>query len=145
MMPIVIELLGEPKGNGRPRFGKGFTYTPAKSRNYEAQLALAAAAVMNGRTPIEGPLMLTVTAFMPIPRSWSRKRQNMAAAGDILPTSRPDADNLLKSLDGLNGITWRDDSQVVTLSLTKRYSARPRLVITINEVVACNIAEAAAA
>jgi Holliday junction resolvase RusA-like endonuclease len=132
MTPIVIELPGEPKGKGRPRFTRnGVTFTPPKTRSYEASLAWTAAAAMKGAKPLEGPLTLAVEAHMPIPASWSGKRQRMAAAGDIRPTTRPDYDNVLKALDGLNGIVWRDDAQIVDVRCTKLYSERPRLRITV--------------
>jgi Holliday junction resolvase RusA-like endonuclease len=123
---ITIELAGEPKGKGRPRFGKGFTYTPAKTRSYETALRWAAQLAMRGRKPLEGPLSLAVEALMPVPTSWSRKRQLMAVAGDIRPTTRPDFDNINKTLDALNGIVWRDDAQVATWSGTKLYSEKAR-------------------
>jgi Holliday junction resolvase RusA-like endonuclease len=44
------------------------------------------------------------------------------------PLTRPDIDNYCKApLDALNGIVWRDDSQVVELTVSKFYSSRPRL------------------
>ena len=130
--PITIELPGEPRGKGRPRFTRaGIAYTPAKTRSYEASLSWTAAAAMKGAKPLEGPLVLIVEAYMPIPMSWSGKRQRMAAAGDIRPTTRPDFDNIMKTLDGLNGIVWRDDAQVVDVRCVKAYSERPRLRITV--------------
>lgn len=134
MDAIRIELTGEPKGKGRPRFTRlGRTYTPAKTRSYEAALRLAAQDAMEGRPPFEGPLLVFVEAHMPIPASWSGKRQRMAAAGEIKHTSRPDFDNLLKPLDALNEVVWRDDAQVIEVVCRKRYSERPRLVVSVEE------------
>jgi Holliday junction resolvase RusA-like endonuclease len=144
LTPVTLTLLGAPEGKGRPRFGKGFTYTPVKTRSYEAMLRHEAALAMRGRQFLEGALQLVVTAYMPIPASWSRKRQHMAAAGDIMPTSRPDADNRLKPLDALNAVCWRDDAQIVSLTFTKRYSVKPSLVVTISQAVPCDIEKAAA-
>jgi Holliday junction resolvase RusA-like endonuclease len=130
--PIVIELPGIPRGKARPRFTRGgIAFTPQATRNYETQLAWAAQVAMRGHKPLEGPLQLLVRACMPIPRSWSAKRQRLAAANEIKPTTKPDADNLIKMVDGLNGIVWRDDSQVVDCRIIKLYSERPRLVLTI--------------
>lgn len=37
---------------------------------------------------------------------------------------KPDLDNLAKSvLDALNGIVWRDDAQVASLSMSKQIAA----------------------
>lgn len=129
---IRIELAGEPRGKGRPRFTRaGIAYTPEKTRSYEAALRLAAQDAMAGRAPFTGPLRLTVEAFMPIPASWSGKQQRLAASGQRRPTGRPDFDNLLKPLDALNKVVWADDAQVVDVRCVKLYSARPRLVVTI--------------
>jgi Holliday junction resolvase RusA-like endonuclease len=129
---IRIELVGEPRGKGRPRFTRaGMAYTPAKTRSYEAALQLAAQDAMAGRPPLEGPLTLIVEAHMPIPASWSGKQQKLAAAGQRRPTGRPDFDNLLKPLDALNKVVWSDDAQVVDVRCVKLYSERPRLIVTV--------------
>jgi Holliday junction resolvase RusA-like endonuclease len=50
----------------------------------------------------------------------------MALAGEVLPTTKPDADNVVKAVfDGLNGVLWRDDVLVVDLRVRKRYAATP--------------------
>jgi Holliday junction resolvase RusA-like endonuclease len=127
-----ITLVGEPKGKGRPRFTRlGRAYTPAKTRSYEAALRYAAQEAMDGRPPFEGPLRLEVTAWLPIPTSWSGKKQKQAAAGELRPTTRPDFDNYLKALDALNEVVWRDDAQVVTQSFAKFYSVQPKLVVIV--------------
>lgn len=128
----LIELPGPPKGKGRPRFTrKGIAFTPADTRSYETALAWAGKEAMRGAKPIESPLTVVVVAHMPIPMSWSQKRQRMALAGETRPTSKPDTDNLLKTLDALNGIVWRDDAQIVDVRCVKIYSERPRLVVTV--------------
>ncbi|QPF87006.1 RusA family crossover junction endodeoxyribonuclease [Bradyrhizobium genosp. L] len=135
---IVIELAGIPQGKGRPRFMRktGHAYTPEKTRNYETNLRLAAQDAMHGANPIEGPLAVTVRALFPVPTSWSRKKQTAALEGSVRPTGRPDADNLMKVLDGLNEIVFRDDKQIVDGRVIKTYSARPALRIEVVEISA---------
>ena len=124
--PVIIELLGEPKGKGRPRFTRaGTTYTPAATRSEENALRIMAQKAMRGRAPLEGALQVTVRAYMAVPRSWSGVQQRRALSGARRPVSRPDADNIVKMLDALNRIVWRDDSQIVELTLSKIYSERP--------------------
>lgn len=130
---IVIELAGAPLGKGRPRFMRatGHAYTPEKTRNFESNLLLAAQDVMAGRVPMEGPLSVRVQAYLPIPKSWSKKKQAGALLGAIRPTSKPDWENLAKMLDAFNKIVWCDDSQVVDGFVCKRYSDRPRLRVEV--------------
>jgi Holliday junction resolvase RusA-like endonuclease len=56
----------------------------------------------------------------------------MALGGEVLPTAKPDADNVVKAIfDGLNGVLWRDDVQVVDLRVRKRYSAAPAVRVEV--------------
>src|SRR6266516_1151141 len=97
--PITILIAGEPVAKGRPRFVRktGIAFTPAHVRKFEAHGRLAAQVAMNGRPPLEGPVRLELVAELPIPVSWSQKKQARAITGDVLPISRPDLDNYLKS------------------------------------------------
>lgn len=133
---IRIELSGEPKGKGRPRFVRstGHAFTPAKTRSYESHLRLAAQDAMGNRTPLEGPLCVYVYADMPIPKSWSKARRAKAELKLERPTKKPDADNLLKVLDALNEVVWKDDAQIVDCTLRKHYSTRPALTIVVREI-----------
>lgn len=121
----------------RTKTGQQFvsTYTPAQTRREEGEVALFAAAAMQGRAPIEGPVDLRVSFFLPVPASWSGVKRAKAIAGMILPTGKPDTDNCCKQvLDALNGRCFRDDAQVVNLSAWKRYSTEPRLVVELRRV-----------
>ena len=136
MTIITITIPGEPVAKGRPRIttrdGFAHAYTPKKTRDYEALVDAEARKVMGLRKPLEGPLAVEVNAFMPVPASWSLTKKLAAVAQTILPTSRPDLTNIVKAAeDALNGIVWRDDSQIVSLIMTKEYGARPRLVIAV--------------
>lgn len=127
---LTFTVPGAPVGKGRPRAtaiaGRARLYTPARTAAYEGLVALAARAAMAGRPLLEGAVALNVHADCPVPASWSRKRQAEALAGSLMPTTKPDADNLLKAIcDGLNGVAWRDDVQVVDLRVRKRYAAVP--------------------
>lgn len=143
---ITIELSGEPRGKGRPRFVRatGIAFTPAETRKYESALRFAAQQEMATRSPLEGPLSVLVEAHFPIPQSWSRKKRDQALAGMVRPTTKPDADNLLKNLDSFNEVVFRDDKQIVDARISKFYSDRPRLVIRV-EPIASSLVQSEAA
>lgn len=87
---------------------------------------------MDGEGPLEGPLSLHLTVALPIPQSWSRKKQIMAVSGMLRPVSRPDIDNFVKAIaDGGNGILWRDDSQITDLRAVKVYSDIPGVSVSV--------------
>ncbi|AQQ20235.1 RusA family crossover junction endodeoxyribonuclease [Burkholderia cenocepacia] len=121
---------GKPVAKGRPRFSRrnGImrTHTPEESERYENLVKMAARAAMRSTAPYSGPIRLIVHIGLPIPASWSMKRQGEAAAGAIGATKKPDADNVVKALkDGMNGVVYVDDGQVVDLWVSKRYARTP--------------------
>jgi Holliday junction resolvase RusA-like endonuclease len=132
---IVIEFAGVPIAKGRARFTRtGIACTPAKTRANEAALRFAAAQAMGDRPPFEGALSVAITAIFPIPISWSRRKQHAALMGEVHHTIRPDGDNLLKSLDALNGVCWRDDAQAAHIEITKMYGTKPSMTIEIKQL-----------
>lgn len=87
------------------------------------------------RTPMTGPLALTVTFEMPIPKGTSKKQAAHMAAETVRHTKKPDLDNLVKFVkDCANGVLWQDDCQVVTLKAAKRYSITPGTYVHIREL-----------
>ena len=139
-MTIHFHIPGQPVGKGRPRIGKvgahARMFTPAKTVNYESTVALFAAQAMAGRALLTGPVNLQMRVDFPIPASWSIKKQRAAEAGEILPTVKPDSDNIVKAVcDAINGVVWKDDVQVVDLTLKKRYSVLPGVAGRIDELV----------
>lgn len=137
---VTIDLAGPPQGKGRGRAvankatGRVSVYTPGKTRTYEAQLRYAAQERMGERLPTFHPVRVNVTARFQIAESWSKKKKAAALAGSIWPCTKPDADNLLKCLDSLNGIVWADDRQVVVATIRKIYSDRPGLTIEVDSL-----------
>lgn len=127
---ISFTVPGAPQGKGRPKVVKigGFTRmaTPTKTVAYEGLVAHAAQAAMAGRPILDCAVACNVFIDAPVPASWSQKKQRMALAGDVMPTTKPDADNVVKAIfDGLNGVLWRDDVLVVDLRVRKRYADTP--------------------
>lgn len=137
---IAFIVPGQPQGKGRPRVGKVGPhvrmFTPAKTVAYEGLIAHAAQAAMAGRAPLEGPVELRLQIECAVPASWSKRKQAQALAGELLPTTKPDVDNVEKAVcDGLNGVAWRDDVQVTDVIKRKRYSETPCVRVDIRPAV----------
>ena len=137
---IQFTIPGEPVAKGRARsFVRGghvAHYTPEKTARYENLVKLAAQQAMDGLPPADGAITLTVRAYFGIPDSWSKKRQAAALAGVEHHTKRPDLDNVVKAIkDGMNGVAWRDDCQVVQLKdCRKTYGETPRVEVIASRV-----------
>jgi Holliday junction resolvase RusA-like endonuclease len=130
--PVTVTIGGVPVAKGRPRMTRrGHVYTPAATRKLEAHGRLAAQHAMDDRPPITTPVRLELVVELPVPSSWSKRRQLRAISGEIRPTSRPDIDNYVKTvLDAINTIVIADDSQVVEVAASKKFGV-PRMMATI--------------
>jgi Holliday junction resolvase RusA-like endonuclease len=112
--------------------GQARSYTPAKTVAYEGLVAHAGAGAMGDKPLLEGALSLKVTALFQLPKAASKARKALAAECRDWHTARPDGDNVLKAIgDGLNGIVWRDDSQIASATITKRYAEKPGVMIEV--------------
>lgn len=144
MKTVSFMVPGEPVAKGRPRFSvrkskDGGAYvsvrTPDKTVIYENQVKLEYREQTGGfKFPDDAMLEIEIEAYFSIPKSASKKKRAAMLTGEIRPTKRPDADNVLKCMDALNGIAYRDDSQIVRAVVDKFYDAAPRLIVTITEI-----------
>ena len=133
---VTIHLPGPPRGKGRPRFGRRgefvAVWTDKKTLSYEESLSEAGVMAMAGQEPRLGALSVRIDAAMAIPESWSRRKRQEALSGDLMPTGKPDFDNIAKIVgDALNKIVWKDDSQIIVSSFRKFYSGSPGLTVSV--------------
>ena len=92
---------------------------------------------MIGKRKIEKPnaVRVDILAIFPVPSSWSKKRRTAARQGVEHHVSKPDLDNVQKAiLDGMNGIVFEDDSQVIDSRTRKAYGPEPGVKVFIDEV-----------
>ena len=133
---ITFSIPGEPVAKGRAKVttigGHARMYTPAKTERYEAKVAMFARDAMGDRNLFDGPVALDLTLYMAVPASWSKKKRDLALSGALIPTTKPDCSNVLKSVeDGMNGIVYLDDKQIADLCVSKRCCERPSVMVTV--------------
>lgn len=119
-MAIEFRVTGkpEPQGSTRAFTPKGWTRPIITSANPNLKdwrkLVASAAPSLTG--VLEGPVSLSLVFDLPRPKSLPKR------VTDHL--KKPDLDKLVRACkDALTGVVWRDDSQVVRLSASKRYAA----------------------
>lgn len=112
-------------------------YTPKNDpvQDWKYNVAMMAKQETDRLGLIEGPIQLRVTCFLPRPQKLNTKKY---PPGQIPHTSRPDCDNLIKSIkDALKHIVYKDDSQIFYETIQKFYhelGGKPRAVISIEEI-----------
>lgn len=68
------------------------------------------------------PVCIDISVCRKMPKSFTKKKIDLARQGKLFPTTKPDIDNIVKTiLDALNGIAFDDDSQIVRIRATKTY------------------------
>jgi crossover junction endodeoxyribonuclease RusA len=98
---IKFSIDGQPIPKARPRVSKKRAYTPARTAAWEDAVGWAARAAQV--EPAMGDVYVSL-------QFWRKGK------------ARADLDNLVKGvLDGLNGIAYDDDKQVVSLRATVEY------------------------
>lgn len=135
---VTFSVDGDPVGKQRARYAKrgNFvqTYTPDKTRTYEALIKEKGIEAMGSTEPLETPVSLYLYIRLPIPKSCTKKRLEAINNGSEKPIKKPDASNVLKSVeDGLNGVVYKDDSQIVNIHVTKVYASQSGVDICVKE------------
>ena len=119
--PSTIRLVGKVQGKPRPRFsmagGYPKAYTPKSAHQYEKWIATEYK--RQGGRFYTGELKIVIDTFRAMPKSRPKK---LVSEPD---TYKFDADNICKSvLDALNGIAYKDDTQVTELHVIKHPRTR---------------------
>ena len=89
---------------------------------------IANAAKLAGCTPILDPIEITMRFRVKRPKSVKREH----------PTVAPDLDKYIRGVnDGLTGVAFADDSQVIKITASKEYSDTPGVDIEISDAFDC--------
>lgn len=114
-----LKLKIEAVPQGRPRFTRtGIAYDAPRSRKFKADVALLTLPQIRNHELITGELKVGIKI---------RKR------GKLTGQRFGDVDNLAKGiLDALTGLIWKDDAQIVALSVEKSVG-EPLIEIDIEE------------
>jgi Holliday junction resolvase RusA-like endonuclease len=129
---MIFKIEGQPQGKGRPKFTRdGHCFTPKATREYENLVAEEYKAA-KGET-LDGYIRVNIKAYYKIPKSTTKINRGKIEAGIIKPAVKPDIDNVVKAiLDGLNGVAYHDDSQVVYVDGEKFYAEEPCVLVEVS-------------
>jgi len=136
---IEITIPGKPVAKRRPRFARrGKFVTTYNDQETEEGRFLFEVQKQFKNALSDKPLIVVCVFEMPRPKNHygtGRNTGKLKEGSPKLHTKKPDIDNLIKFvLDCLNGIAWKDDSQIVRIVAEKSYSEKPSTLIQIVEV-----------
>lgn len=133
-----VIVTGRPVPKGRPRVYNHHAITPRKTLEAEHWLRDQYIEQNPHSKPFTRQICVDCVFYEPIPKSWSKKKRQLAMDGKLSFMSRPDLDNLVKLvLDALNEVAYLDDSQITGLSAQKIYSGEYEngaTIVTIEEI-----------
>lgn len=132
-MQIEFFVPGKPVAQSRPRFARRgnfvATYDAAPAKDYKSWVKSCALDYMSSfnKTIIQRDVPLVMILTVQIERPKSKKKA-------VFPVTKPDCDNFAKGImDALESIMYAADQQIVRLTVTKTYSDRPGVTVTIVE------------
>jgi crossover junction endodeoxyribonuclease RusA len=118
--------------NGRAIMTEGWGKGPQNLKDWRNAIADAARAYLtehNMPAPLDEPLALEATFYLPRPKTAPKTR--------LYPDKKPDCDKLCRAVgDALSGVAYVDDARIVTLRVHKRFAvdSPPRVEITLRAV-----------
>lgn len=118
----VITVLGEPVAKERVRVAGGRAFTPKRTKAYEAQVAWEYKK-QKGKFYDKEPVTVKIKLYFTPPKSTTKRELQKISTGQAMYMGKKDIDNIAKSiLDGLNGVAYIDDRQVVELTISKEFT-----------------------
>ena len=113
---------------------KGHAYTPERTVAYE-KLIRDEYMKQCGHKFGDVPLMMVVIIEYAPPRAATKKMREDMLAGRLLPTKKPDIDNVVKAVaDAIQGVAYRDDVQIIRLTVVKTYAEEDAVSFSLREV-----------
>ncbi len=136
-MTVSFDIIGKPQGKARARTGKGRTYTPEQTVLYENLVKMEYLRQCDGfRFKEDVPLRMEIDAIFEPLKNTPKKTRALMLSDRILPLKKPDVDNIAKVIaDSLNGVAYKDDSQIASMLVNKYYGEQAAVNVRISNVI----------
>lgn len=135
-MMIKFIVSGKPQGKARPRFSRRgnfiTTYNTKQTTDYEKLVKSSAIDQCKDKLNKQytGLVKMSIKAYFKPNKSISKKQYDLLIGKEHL--KKPDSDNIAKIIcDSLNGVAYKDDSQVAYLEIEKYYAEEERTEVII--------------
>lgn len=109
------------KPKARPRFYRGIAITDSATREFESTVKRLLKGLCT--EPFDGPLRVDLIVYFAKPKKTA-----------FAYPPRGDVDNLFKSVaDAANKVLWHDDSQIIHISVQKKWSTEDGFYLKVSE------------
>lgn len=133
-MKVKFIIPGKPSGKERPRLSNGIVYTPARTKSYENFIKGCYIEQCGDISFGDRAISMDIKAYVPVLTKFRKAEKIAALNGELKPSAKPDADNILKAiLDALNEIAYDDDRYIYKITVERIYSDRPRTEVLISD------------
>ena len=135
---VKFTIYGEIVSAMRPRAsfygGHAHIYQPKENVQYQNLVSMAYKEATDMYYTRDKALNIEIHAYFKYPSAITPLQKEMARNGLYACLKHKDLDNIAKNiLDGLNGIAYDDDKQIVDLHITKSYDDQERVEVVIRE------------
>ena len=142
MQSVTFDVPGKPQGKARARtfynrrLQRNMSMTPENTVLYENLIKGMYLNAADGTYFEAGkPVKLEVTAKFVPTASTSKKKRTEMLEGRIKPLKKPDIDNIVKVVaDALNGVAYKDDTQIIYAVAKKEHADTEGLSITVTAI-----------
>jgi Holliday junction resolvase RusA-like endonuclease len=140
MKSLSFVVLGEPRGQQRPKFSTHNGMVKARDPKESVEMKQTIQGIVNNiclkqdwkLCAVDMPVSIEFKVFKAYPGGKPTWYKRAADYGLIVPTKKPDFDNIIKLYcDALTGVVYADDRQVFECHYTTRFSAQPRVEVTV--------------
>ena len=130
---VSLVIPGEPIPKARARTLKaGYSFTPKTTVEYR-ELIQSCWLAEHLVEEITHPIQMAIKFFLGAPK-YLQKKNPTGISLELLPAAgRKDVDNMAKAImDALEGLAYKNDSQIYSLLVVKYYSDNPRAEVMIS-------------
>ncbi|AYN56860.1 RusA-like resolvase [Arthrobacter phage Andrew] len=123
-IPQGSKRIGRSKATGRPIL---LDDNDRSLKPWRELVAWTGKKAIKGGAPLDGPLVVGLTFYLPRPGGHYKKDGSLRAAAPKWPAVKPDVDKLERAVfDALTaGKVWADDARAVEVHKTKLYAGLP--------------------
>ena len=129
----VIRIEADAVGKQAHEWGRGHSYLPQKTADFQKLVAWEYVR-QGGENFGKNAVSIVLHIEKGFPKSYSKAKRDKLRSQ--ICTEKPDCSNVLKAIeDGLQGVAFDNDKQVVFVSMSKRWTDESCIVLKVEPIL----------